>query len=221
MRILVLDTETSGIPEKGATYEELNKFPYILQISYIFYDVSCNNTIIKDHYINITDDVIITPVSYDIHKISRDFLNENGKSIHYVLNELNEYIEKSDIIVGHNIQFDKRMIIVECLRNNIKHKFTTYKNGIKLNKKEYCTMNKTKNLCKILKYDKNNKAYFKYPKLIELYQFLYPEKDLPTNLHNSLVDILITFKCYMKIVYNIDINKINKKIENLELKYGF
>lgn len=218
MKLLVFDTETSGLPQKGANFDNLNKYPYILQISYIFYDTSNENIVIKDHYIDVGDDVIISPESYKIHKITKQYLNENGKSIIYVLREFNEFVDKADIVIGHNINFDKNMITIECLRNNVVNKFITYKNNVKFNKLLYCTMYKSKNICKILKYDKNNKPYFKNPKLIELYQFLYPEKELPKDLHNSIVDVLLTFKCYMKIVHDSDI--INNKISLLETKYG-
>lgn len=218
MKLLVFDTETSGLPKKGANFDNLNKYPYILQISYIFYDTSNENIVIKDHYIDVGDDVIISPESYKIHKITKQYLNENGKSIIYVLREFNEFVDKADIVIGHNINFDKNMITIECLRNNVVNKFITYKNNVKFNKLLYCTMYKSKNICKILKYDKNNKPYFKNPKLIELYQFLYPEKELPKDLHNSIVDVLLTFKCYMKIVHDSDI--INNKISLLETKYG-
>lgn len=220
MKVLIFDTETSGLPEKGATFNELDKFPYILQISYIFYDISTNNATIKDHYIDVSDEVVINSASYKIHKIDKEFLKENGKSIGFVLREFNEYMEKADIVIGHNIQFDKRMIMVECMRNRLENKFVINRGNIILHKAEYCTMHKTKQMCNMLKYDKNNKPYFKYPKLTELYQFLYPDRELPKDLHNSLVDILLTFKCYMKIVYNVDVNKINNKISMLETKYG-
>ena len=216
----MFDTETSGLPEKGATLKELNKFPYILQLSYIFYDISTNQATVKDHYIDISNDVEITPVSFEIHKITREHLKENGKSVVYVLREFNQLLERADIVVGHNIQFDKKMIIVECMRNKITSKFVIFRGNIKLYKTEYCTMHKTKQLCNMIRYDKNNKPYFKYPKLTELYQFLYPDKELPKDLHNSLVDILLTFRCYMKVVYNVNINELNNKISALEIKYG-
>ena len=37
MKILVFDTETSGLPEKGASIYHHSKWPYIIQISYILY----------------------------------------------------------------------------------------------------------------------------------------------------------------------------------------
>ena len=36
MKILVFDTETNGLPEKNASIYDLNKWPHIIQLSYIF-----------------------------------------------------------------------------------------------------------------------------------------------------------------------------------------
>jgi len=36
MKILVFDTETTGLPERSSSIKETDKWPYIIQISYIF-----------------------------------------------------------------------------------------------------------------------------------------------------------------------------------------
>ena len=43
MKIVVFDTETSGLPkEKNASIYETDKWPYILQLSFIIYDIERN-----------------------------------------------------------------------------------------------------------------------------------------------------------------------------------
>ena len=43
MKILIFDTETSGLPEeRNASLLSTNKWPYILQLSYILYDTDSN-----------------------------------------------------------------------------------------------------------------------------------------------------------------------------------
>ena len=59
MKILVFDTETTGLPEKNVSIYEHNKWPYILQLSYIFYDISNNISVIKDDYINKEDAILL------------------------------------------------------------------------------------------------------------------------------------------------------------------
>ena len=48
-----------------------------------------------------------------------------------------------------------------------------------------------------------NQVVSKFPKLIELYKKLFNE--VPNNLHNSLNDVLVCFRCYFKMRYNLDI----------------
>tara|TARA_B110001450_G_scaffold254809_1_gene280945 strand:- start:21551 stop:22216 length:666 start_codon:yes stop_codon:yes gene_type:complete len=220
MKILVFDTETTGLPTKGASIYELNKWPYIIQLSYIYYDLSTNKITIKDNYIKISDSVKIEEESYNIHKISKDILNEKGISIKSALYEFNDYLKLCDLVIGHNISFDKRMIFAESLRNNVDQNFTIYKENKKICKPEYCTMRSTTQFCNIERLNKQNKPYLKVPKLTELYQKLFPDAIIPENLHNSLVDILITFKCYMKMILNQDITEHNDTVKDLFIKFN-
>ena len=45
-RILIFDTETTGLPEKYASIRDYEKWPYIIQLSYIIYDTSNNHYIL-------------------------------------------------------------------------------------------------------------------------------------------------------------------------------
>ena len=72
MKILVFDTETTGLPERSASIKETDKWPYIIQISYIFYDLSNTKTVIKDDYIKINSNIEIPRESLKKHKISKE-----------------------------------------------------------------------------------------------------------------------------------------------------
>jgi len=215
MKILVFDTETTGLQEKGASIYDKSKWPHIIQLSYILYDVSNNSALIKNNYIKIDDSVIISQESFNIHNISREILNTQGINIVPALNEFNECLKQCDIVVGHNISFDKRLIFVECLRHNVKQYFTQFINNQKIHKPEYCTMKNTIDFCKLERFDKTNQVYNKNPKLSELYSLLFPNEALPTNLHNSLVDVAMTLRCYVKYVYANDVKEENENIRKL------
>ena len=215
MKVLVFDTETTGLPERGANINDKSKWPYIIQLSYILYDMSNNSALIKNNYIKINDDVIISPESFNIHHISREILDERGINIVPALREFNECLKRCDVVVGHNILFDKRLILVECLRHNIAANFTQLINNIKINKPEYCTMKNTKQFCKLEGLSLTNKVYTKHPKLSELYLILFPNEALPTNLHNSLIDASITLRCYVKYVNNFDVIEVNDTLRQL------
>ena len=219
MKILVFDTETNGLPEKNASIYDLNKWPHIIQLSYILYDLSNNNAIIKNNYIKLNPVVSIDASSLEIHGLNHEFLNKNGMHIIPVLKEFNDYLDKCDLVVCHNISFDKRLIFVECLRHKIDQNFTKFVNNQKICKPEYCTMKNSTQFCEIIKLSKTNKTYIKQPKLIELYSKLFLNEPVPKQLHNSLVDILCTLRCYLKYVNNIDIIEVNEKIAELFLQF--
>ena len=226
MKILVFDTETTGLPEKDDNNKEpsiydFDKWPYIIQISCILYDLSTNDCIIKNTYIKINNNIIIPPESFDKHKLTHEYLNSNGINIIPALREFNELLKISDIIVGHNISFDKRIVFVECLRHKIPQYFTSFKGKQQIKKNEFCTMRKTIKHCNIVKISKKtNRPYLKTPSLSELYLNLFPESTLPDELHNALVDILITLKCYIKFNYNLNITDLSHKIKDLCIKYN-
>lgn len=215
MKILVFDTETTGLPVKGASIYEKNKWPYIIQISYILYDLSTNETFIKDNYVKINPTVEITPGSFEAHKITREMLNEKGIHIVEAMNNFNALLYSCDLVIGHNLSFDKRMVFVECLRHQLDQKFTIFNQDKKICKPEYCTMKNTTEFCNLIRLSQSNKTYLKSPSLTELYQKLFPEETLPANLHNSIVDVLITLRCYMKYQHNIDIVKTNTEIKEM------
>ena len=217
MKILVFDTETTGLPEKDASIYDKSKWPYIIQLSYILYDISNNSTIIKNNYIKINESVIISPDSFNIHHISREILDERGINIVPALREFNEYLKRCDVVVGHNISFDKRLIFVECFRHNIKQYFTQFVDNKQIAKAEFCTMKNTTQFCKLERQSKTNQIYIKHPKLGELYSMLFPNEPVPKDLHNSLIDVAMTLRCYLKYNNNFDINEVNTTIKQLFL----
>ena len=217
MKVLVFDTETTGLPENGASIYDKSKWPYVIQLSYILYDSSNNSSLIKNNYIKIDESIIITQESFNIHNISREILNAQGINIVLALKEFNDCLKKCDIVVGHNISFDKRMIFVECFRHAVKQYFTSYEGNKKIHKPEFCTMKNTTQFCKLERLSKTNHVYNKMPKLSELYLILFPNESLPNNLHNSLVDVAMTLRCYLKYANNIDIVEVNDTLKELFL----
>lgn len=215
MKVLVFDTETTGLPENGVSIYDKSKWPYIIQLSYILYDISENSALIKNNYIKIDPSIIISQESFAIHNISREILDMQGINIVDALKDFNEYLKLCDVVVGHNISFDKRLIFVECFRHNIKQYFTQFVNNEKQNKSEFCTMKNTTDFCKLERLSKTNKVYNKSPKLSELYALLFPNELLPKDLHNSLIDVTMTLRCYLKYVYNFDVKEVNETIKQL------
>lgn len=226
MRIIVFDTETTGLPQtKFISPSTLHQWPHIVQFSYIIYDTSLNDIIqTKDYVVKLQEGILIPEDSSKIHGITNEISQKNGVSVNDVLSEFFYFLRGVDLLIGHNIEFDINMIKVELLRIINKNSLT--KEQIKLYKYELhfltnfknisCTLKDSIKFCNIQLIDKNGKPYLKYPKLIELHEKLFNKS--PTNLHNSFNDILVTLRCFMKLKHNIDlIDNCNsfKKYSNL------
>lgn len=205
MKVLIFDTETSGLPEgKNPSIYETQKWPHIIQLSYIIYDSETNDIVtLEDDYISIEDDVIIQPESQKVHNISRELLSSKGIPIEHALEKFNRFSDMSDVLVGHNVSFDKRMVMVEGIRNKIRMNIHD----------TYCTMKNSVELCKIQRFWPNGDTYFKYPTLSELHDELF--KKIPKNTHNALIDILICMRCFVKIELRKDICAINRTIRTM------
>jgi len=212
MKVLIFDTETTGLPKtKIISQETLEKWPHILQFSFIMFDTDKSSIKSKDFIIKLPDNIEISQESTNIHGITTEISNEKGVDITISINSFFEYLEEAELLVGHNISFDINMIYIELLRiiynkeysqkdifdfkTNL-HKITNYKNI-------YCTMQETIDLCSIKKVNKKGEEFNKFPKLTELHEKLFDT--IPKNLHNSFVDILVTLRCFMQLKWEIDL----------------
>tara|TARA_B100001063_G_scaffold246715_1_gene287164 strand:+ start:4376 stop:5041 length:666 start_codon:yes stop_codon:yes gene_type:complete len=201
MKILVFDTETTGLPKFGATPRNHNLYPYIVQFSWLIYDDSTMRlTNINNHLVRLPDGMDIPEESTKIHGITNEQMRASGEDINIVLDAFNDAVKNSQIIVAHNIKFDDEMVQCECIRNNRINIMKSYPTKIK-----YCTMKYGKEITKIEKISKfdPNKTYLKPPKLFELHQHYFNQ--VPNNLHNSLVDVFVCFRCFYFMVYNKDL----------------
>jgi DNA polymerase III epsilon subunit-like protein len=215
MRVLVFDTETTGLPEtKIINPDTLNLWPHIVQFSFLIYD-SCLNEIVKtsDSIVKVKEGVVITEESIKFHGITNKIARRKGLKIQEILNEFFYCLRNVDVLVGHNISFDINMVKIELLRmiysNATEIEKTTNKGALYFltNFKNICctcSLKESIELCNIIAFDKRGEPYLKYPKLIELHEKLF--EITPNNLHNSFNDILITLRCFIKLKYNTDVN---------------
>tara|TARA_B100000927_G_scaffold290557_1_gene289738 strand:+ start:1442 stop:2146 length:705 start_codon:yes stop_codon:yes gene_type:complete len=228
MKIIVFDTETTGLPPRGRClipeYKILEQWPYIVQLSFIIFDTKTKK-ISKEHdyIISIPEDIEISSRSIELHGITHKIAKYKGISMQSALEILSICLDDTAILVAHNIEFDIDMLKVEAYRNN--HFNLILKlNDTKLIK--YCTMENSVNICRIpskKKYSaRNNKNQqstqisFKYPTLLELYNHLFKDNKIKQGeLHNSFVDTTLCLQCFCKIAIDYDIEKTNKSFRSL------
>jgi len=199
MKVLTFDTETTGLIPKNESFYNTKEWPHIVQLSFILYDIKKKKTLdSKDHIIKIPKEIPIPKESTDVHGIDKEKTEMFGVDIKEALGDLRKAIKEADLIVAHNISFDKRIVIVESIRNKMPSLFIVEGK----HKPEYCSMKSSVDICKIERIWKSGEKYYKFPTLLELHKHIFDET--PENLHNAMTDVLVCLRCYCYLKHNFD-----------------
>lgn len=182
---LFFDTETTGKPTYyNAPYSDVSNWPRLVQLSWIVSDgeniLHANDFIIKP------TDFTIPYNSTLIHGISQEKALREGQIIKNTINSFLEELKEIKYVIGHNIDFDIKVIQAECYRLKLDDPFK--------NKIIKDTMKSSVNYCRI----PGGRYGYKWPKLSELYYKLFNRNF--DNAHNSMADIKATFDCYKELV---------------------
>jgi DNA polymerase III epsilon subunit-like protein len=205
MKLLVFDTETTGKPPKVPVLKEtVGLWPYIVQLSFLLFDTETYKYQQFDHVIKVPDEIEIVQEVVAIHGITKGRNRKIGYSFTDIYKIFEVCEQSCDLIVAHNANFDLNMLRAECLRNAIPFTVT---------RPTYCTMWATTRMCKLHKPSNINPLSkdYKWPSLKELHFFLFQEE--ATGLHNSLIDVIVCLRCYMKVMHKVDICEKVKKLK--------
>ncbi|QFR38722.1 3'-5' exonuclease [Candidatus Gracilibacteria bacterium 28_42_T64] len=201
MKIFVFDTETTGFINKKETNLDLQ--PKVIQFAGIMGDLT-NGKFIEEKRVNILINPK-TPIPYassEVHHIY-DIDIKKAPFIEDVIDEILEYINEPDMIIGHNIEYDQDMIKLELKRQALEYKYKP--------KQVFCTMKSTVNFCAL----EGNGKRFKYPKLGELHKKLFSEYFI--GAHDAITDVEATLRCFIELVNNNTIQVKEKKEEIMSL----
>jgi len=205
----IFDVETSGLIRKG------EEFPHILQLSYLLYDIGNKQLIASyDTFVKPSEPVVVEEIITELTGITQKDV-DGGIPIKRVLDDFFQILQLADIIVGHNIEFDKKMIALEIARMYPNTFSTMVKEAgeksllriwdMNVSIKDFCTMRNSMTLCNIIRTNTRGN-YIKFPKLSETYEKLFGQ--VPENLHNSLTDTIVCLRCFMRLAYKEDIGEI-------------
>lgn len=183
-KFLFFDTETTGLPQKfNAPLSDLENWPRLVQIAWMVFDEE-ENLIKKKEYIIQPNGFLIPKTATEFHGISNEHALMNGESISLVLEEFLLDLKDVELVIGHNIEFDEKIVGAELLRLGTTEPFQ--------GKSKICTMDSSKDYCSI------KGAYGnKWPTLTELHYKLF-EEDFE-NVHNATSDIEATAKCFWEL----------------------
>jgi len=182
---LFFDTETSGVFNFKKPDHKATDFPWIVQVGAVLAEEGISyaelNVIIQPNGRTISEG------AQKVHNIPVTLAERTGVSEHLAAHMMKELIQQANKLVCHNWQFDSRLV------RGLFHR-TSLADTLITNSKCYCTMLGTTALCKLPgRYGK-----YKWPKLQELYQFLFNENFV--GAHDAMFDIKATMKCYYELV---------------------
>lgn len=179
-KTVIIDVETTGLNKSD---------DFIWQVCYIVCDEYEDKIVLKELREIVLVDAILS-VFYKKKRFSK-FGNLIRKILKRKIKKLSQVIEGSDVIVGHNIEFEKKFLSEYSI--NLENTF--------------CTMINSTNLCKI----NHNYYVYKYPKLAEAVEILLKHEIDEEKLHDASYDVILTVKLYAYLK--------NKKIDDTQLRY--
>ena len=202
---LIFDTETTGLPEKyDSPVEDVENWPRLVQLAWQLHS-STGELIEVEDFIVKPENFTIPYSAEKIHGISTDKALKEGLELEFVLKKFVDSIEKSDYIIGHNIEFDKSIVGAEYIRTKIQNKL--------FKKVSICTKEEATEYCAI---PDNRGEKFKWPTLSELHIKLFKEDF--ENAHNASTDVKVTAHCFFELLRTGIIDSVKFKISEEIIK---
>lgn len=184
---LVFDAETTGLPINfNAPLSDSDNWPRMVQIAWQLHD--------EEGKLIENQDYIIKPEGFDIpfnasqiHGITTKLAHEEGHDLAEVLQEFKKVVERAKFGVGHNVEFDYKIIGAEFYRKEIEN------NLQELPKAD--TMHLGTDFCAI---SGGKGGRFRSPKLSVLYQKVFEEEF--EEAHNAAADVNATAQLFFEML---------------------
>ena len=175
MKLFFFDTETTGLnPETDRIIQFWAIFWTLDEETWIFHEERIIN-----QYIKIDEE--IPEQASNVHHIYKKDLEPFGYIQDYI-KEFVAYMTKADYLIGHNVDYDRKMFMGEIMRCGSV--------GFNPNDhKRFDTMMSTVELV--------NWPGGRWPRLSQLYRFLFG-KDFD-NAHDAMADIRATKDCFLEL----------------------
>lgn len=180
-----VDTETSGLPRKSY---RLNKYNYrtsgdfdsarIVSIAWI---LEVPGERVERHFVIKPESFDIPEAASRIHGITTERAHEVGVPFATMAVQLLEDLSRADLVIAHNVKFDKAVLKSELFRRGHVAILQQLKRTAK-----YCTMLNAYTLMRL----------HKWPKLSELYAHLTGKTADPEIMHSANGDVLYCYECY-------------------------
>ncbi|MEO1051628.1 MAG: DNA polymerase III subunit alpha [Bacteroidota bacterium] len=184
---LIFDTETTGLPKNyNAPITDLDNWPRVVQLAWQLHD-SSGKLLNQGNHIVKPEGFTIPYNSEKVHGISTQMALEQGKPLVEVLEIFAKDIDRAEVLVGHNIEFDINIMGAEYIRGQVGSKLMdTQSLDTKDESTEYCAIPGGKG------------GKFKWPTLTELHQKLFGKGF--GDAHDAAYDVDATAKCFFGLI---------------------
>lgn len=190
MKYLFFDTETTGLPVDHSPASKFSGiWPNLVSMAWILAD-DTGTTLHSEYHIVKPAGWTIPESSTKIHKITQETAERYGMALNEVIERFMWYVVETDVIVAHNLHFDKNVV-----NNALRWQLGKVLMLEDYSKRMFCTMQEGKSVvgkpCK-----SPNK--FRCVKLSDMYKTLFGT-DPVGMLHNAMTDTQILMQCFYKI----------------------
>lgn len=203
-RILLLDTETNGLPtDRNAPPSQFQKYPPILQLSWSIYEIILKGEIRELRHIKSQDfNLLLSPEipwnadAARFHKRIEADCRNPAKTVSpkYALRALQADLRSVACVMAHNLAFDKPIIQSAGYREGIPDIWSPQGSV-----QEFCTMRATQPLLKLPATAKqlaySGLSPYKAPNLSELYEWVWGSTPDSNKAHTSAGDVASLSEC--------------------------
>lgn len=187
-RVLFFDTETVGLPMYyNQPVDAVWNWPHMIQLGLQLYE---DEELIEERGLLVKPPqggFKMTQEAIDTHGITHERLETEGVSIAECLDTFERMIQGVKYLVAHNMAFDEKILGCEFVRHKRKIVYRDHK--------KICTMKSMTHVCKI---PRGGRGGYKWPKLPELYEWLFDEE--PEDQHDAVGDVKATARSFFKCV---------------------
>jgi len=192
MLALFFDTETTGLPKYRnlPAHERKENWPQAVSISWIVTDGA--GILDTKSYIIKPDGWTIPAESTKIHRITTAIAQKKGVALLTVLREFQADLDRCGIYIAHNMEFDKNVMTAAALY------WAAGATTIRWPAKEFCTMEASRNICKIPWANPRPNDRYMCANLKRFYTHCFNVEPPEELLHTSLGDVQIMVACFFK-----------------------
>ncbi|MEM1135605.1 MAG: DNA polymerase III subunit alpha [Bacteroidota bacterium] len=184
---LIFDTETTGLPKNyNAPVTDLDNWPRLVQLAWQLHGnkgelLSAKNYIVKPEGFTI-------PFNAEkVHGISTEMALKEGFPLKQVMEEFAQDVANSEVLIGHNVEFDINITGAEFIRSKVESKLMeTDTIDTKNESVEFCALPGGKG------------GKYKWPTLTELHQKLFGVGF--GDAHDAAYDVDATAKCFFGLI---------------------